>query len=116
MVQSGASRPPSQDDCRHAMTRALAVRLRGYAGQDFTESALLERVTALPGRMEHLGDDWWAIGHLIDTIAGCEIEVRCRPPRLALREVPRPQHDPGSPSFIPEDAAPMAPPRYWRRD
>jgi hypothetical protein len=97
------------------MTRALEVRLRTYQGQAFTESALLERVTAMPGRVEHVGDDWWSVGFIVDTIADVEIEVRCRPPRVAMSERLRPTSDPGSPSFIAEDAQPMGPPRYWRK-
>lgn len=96
------------------MTRALEVRLRGYQDQPFTPSALRERVTALPGRVEHVGDDWWLVGQIIDTIAGVELAVYCRPPRLRLTEVPSRFIEPGPPSFIAEDAIPMTPPRYLK--
>lgn len=97
------------------MTRALEVRIRRYLDQDYTASALMERVTALAGRPEPLGDDWWRVGQIIDTIAGVEFAVHCRPPRIRLGERPSGWVAPASPSFIAEDAEPMAPPRYWTK-
>lgn len=97
------------------MTRALEARIRTYRDQPFTSSALRERVTALPGRVEHLGDDWWVVGQVIDTIAGVELEVHCRPPRLRLSDVPHTSIAPGPPTFIGPDDIPMTPPRYWKQ-
>ena len=97
------------------MTRALEVRIRSYLDQPFTASALMERVTALAGRPEPLGDDWWCVGQIIDTIAGVELEVHCRPPRLRLSEVPNRYIEPSPPSFIADGAEQMGPPRYWRK-
>lgn len=117
MGDSRGIEPPSNGDIRHALTRALAVQIARYDGQDFTPSALQERVTALPGRTEHLGDDWWLIGVIHDTIAGQEIEVTCRPPRIQLREVPSRWVEPEAPTFIGEDETPTGTnPRYWRTD
>lgn len=97
------------------MTRALEAQLRRYRDQPYTPSALRERITALPGRVEHRGDDWWLVGQIIDTIVDRQLEVLCRPPRLRLREISRPAHRASDPSFIAEDAEPMGPPRYWKK-
>jgi hypothetical protein len=106
---------PSEQDIRHAMTRALEVRIRRYLDQDYTASALQERVTALPGRPEHLGSDWWRVGQIIDTIAGVELAVECRPPRLRLTDMPSRYIAPSPPSFIADDAEPIGPARYWQK-
>ena len=100
--------PPSNGDIRHALTRALAVQIARHEGQPFTPAALQERVTALPGRLLHLGDDWWLVGVIHDTIAGQEIEVTCRPPRIRLREVPSRWVEPADPVVM---AAPASAPQ-----
>ena len=108
MGDSRGIEPPSSGDIRHALTRALAVQIARYAGQPYTPAALQERITALPGRIEHLGGDWWRVGVIHDTIAGIELEMllaparRCRPPRIRLREVPSGWVEPGPHATTPE--------------
>ena len=102
MGDSRGIEPPSTGDIRHALTRALAVQIARYDGQAYTPSALQERITALPGRTEHLGDDWWLVGVIHDTIAGQELEVTCRPPRIRLVEVPSCWVEPAAPVVMPE--------------
>lgn len=102
MGDSREIEPPSSGDIRHALTRALAVQINRYQGQPYTPAALAERITALPGRTEHLGDDWWLVGVIHDAIAGMEWEVQCRPPRLQLREVPDRWAAPPPPVMAPE--------------
>lgn len=100
---SGVNDTPSEHDIRHAMTRALEATLQRYAGQPYSASALRERITALPGRIEPLGDDWWRVGRIIDTIADTEHDVQCRPPRLRLHEVASPELPPDRPpELVPE--------------
>lgn len=105
MGDSGANDSPSEHDIRHALTRALAVTLQRYDGQPYTEAALLERITALPGRITPLGDGWWLVGVVHDAIAGIEQDVLVRagrPPRLRLIEVPSSWVEPPPPVMMPE--------------
>ncbi|MFT4040698.1 MAG: hypothetical protein QM692_21135 [Thermomicrobiales bacterium] len=118
MANSGGHDTPSEHDCRHAMTRALAVRLELHRSPMLTESALRERVTALPGRVESLGDGWWRIGQIIDELADVEHDVLVNPDqrRIGTVERPRPVIEIPEPSYIGPDQEPQGiNPRYWRK-
>lgn len=85
MVQSGVIDTPSEQDIRHTMTRALEVQLARYRGQQWSEDALRERVTAVRGRLLPAPQPgWWHIGTIYDELADIELDIWCRPPGIRL--------------------------------
>lgn len=83
---------PAPDLVLAAMRRAVAYRVAGYRGDErydrYTLAALKEQVVGLPGRPRRRRDGWWAIGQILDDLAGLEWRVWMHPQRRTLRMAP----------------------------
>jgi hypothetical protein len=83
--------PPDKQTIRYAVDRAATLRRR-YQNDDrhrhFTAAAMLEQVCGEVGSRVDLGDGWWRVGVVMDSIAGIELEVEVKPGewRIRLRE------------------------------
>ena len=81
------------------MRRAVAYRVAGYRGDErydrYTLAALKERVVAVPSLPRSRRDGWWAIGTILDDLAGLEWRVwmhpRDRTLRMAPHRIPEPE-------------------------
>ncbi len=98
---------PASDLVLAAMGRAVAYRVAGYRGDErydrYTLAALKERVVAVPCQPRPRRDGWWAIGTILDDLAGLEWRVwmhpqdrtvRMAPHRIPELEIPTPTRRP----------------------
>ena len=84
--------PPDNQTIRYAVDRAATVRRNRYRDDDryrhYTEAALLEQVCGQEGVPQDLGDGWWLVGRVVDSISQIGLEVLCRPGQtIRLREI-----------------------------
>jgi hypothetical protein len=87
--------PPDKPTIAYAVERAATLRRRRYQDDDryqrYTEAALLEQVCGVEGEAIVIGDGWWMVGRVVDSIAHVELEVLCRPGQMIrLREIVEP--------------------------
>jgi hypothetical protein len=91
------------------MRRAVAVRVAGYRGDErydhYTLAALQEQVVGMPGRPLPRRNGWWAIGTILDDLAGLEWRVWMHPRRRTLRMAPHrlPEPEIPTPTRRPDD-------------
>jgi hypothetical protein len=90
------SHPPSPRECHHAASRAAGARRTRHRSDPrfahYTDSALTERVFALPVLPERRRGGWWLVARVVDELADAEFDVMLIPGgrRLGLSRVERP--------------------------
>src|SRR4051812_21511802 len=86
---SAQSPPPDKQAIRYMVERAATVRRRRYQDDDryrhYTEAAMLEQVCGVEGVPLELGDGWWRVGIVMDSIAGEQLEVLANPGEQRIR-------------------------------